>query len=354
MTDAIGAILERLETWISDATGNIKIVERALLGMEGSYVELLTILALGLLAILPILVPRRHRQRWRTFNQALGVVVFIFVVFTCLGVFGMIRNFHRGLSEIGRENIVALYYCSVPAVILTTSMLFGPAFCGWICPTGALQEWIGALTRPWNDRRKAQGWPFSRWALAGALAIAAVFALWMIRLSVTRLFFIEDASIYWSEILVLITILATLNMTRWDRPLRRLRWVSFALVTAASFLSLRVTSPVHLGFAKVYDPASLLSTVMVIMAALLIPHVWCRYLCPWRSAIAWAGRCSVRTIVHDPSQCLSCGACDRVCGVEAIHNGRIEPDECHFCLKCVDRCPRGALTVKDDWNRPCG
>jgi len=124
-------------TWIERATANIKLVEEGLTGMEGSYVELLTVLALGLLAVVPVVVPRGRRQFLRHLNQVFGIIIFIFVVYTCLGVFGMIRNFHRGLTEIGRENIIALYFCSVPVTIMATSMIFGPAFCGWICPTGA-------------------------------------------------------------------------------------------------------------------------------------------------------------------------------------------------------------------------
>jgi polyferredoxin len=342
-----------IESGLAGFFGNIKLVEKAMMGFEGSYVELLTILALGLLAVLPAVAPPRHRQRWRHLNQLFGVVIFIFVVFTCLGVFGMIRNFHRGLSEIGRENIVALYYCSVPATILVTSLLFGPAFCGWICPTGALQEFTGLLTNTWNRRRKAAGYPFSKGALAMALIIVAIFIGWMIRLSLTRLFFVEDASIYWSEVLVLLVLLLTWNMRRWDAPLRRLRLLSFWIVVGASVMSLRVTSPVHLGFAKVYDPASFLSTVMVILATLVIPRVWCRYLCPWRAAIGWAAARSARHIVLDEKACTKCGECDGECEVDAVEKGVITADECHFCLKCVDRCPQKALSVKDDWRRPC-
>ena len=349
-----GEWIASVEEWFSNAFGNIKIVEKAMMGFDGSYVELLTILALGLLAVLPAVVPARNRQRWRHLNQAFGVLIFIFVIFTCLGVFGMIRNFHRGLSEIGRENIVALYYCSVPATILVTSMLFGPAFCGWICPTGALQELIGTLTRRWNRKRKAQGYPFSRAALVGAMAVIGVFVVWMIHLSRTRMFFVEDASIYWSEVLVLIVLLLAFNMRRWDAPLRKLRLVSFWLVVSASLLSLRVTSPVHLGFAKVYDPASFLSTVMVVLATLVIPRVWCRYLCPWRAAIAWAGKHSVRTIVLDTQACTRCGVCDGACEVDAVVKGNIDAKECHFCMNCVDTCPHHALHVEDDWRRPCG
>lgn len=339
--------------WFGDlferAVANIKLLDQAMNGLEGSYVELLTVLALGLLAVIPVIVPERHRQRYRTANQLFGIAIFIFVIYTCLGVFGMIRNFHRGLSEIGRENIVALYYCSVPVTILVTSMIFGPTFCGWICPTGALQEFIGKVFDRWHCGRKRSGYPFSGKMLAMTLAVAAIFLGWMAYLSATRVFFVEDASIYWSEVLVILLFLLTWRMSQWDARLRRLRVLSFAIIVAASIASLRITSPVHFGFNKVYDPASVLATVMVVLAALVVPHVWCRYLCPWREAIAWAGKHSARRIETDAGKCTHCGKCAEVCGVDAVADGQVNRRECHMCLKCVDNCPTKAIALKEDW-----
>jgi polyferredoxin len=338
----LGDLLER-------AVASIKVLDQALNGLEGSYVELLTVLALGLLAVVPVIVPERHRQRYRLANQIFGIVIFIFVIYTCLGVFGMIRNFHRGLSEIGRENIVALYYCSVPATVLVTAMIFGPTFCGWICPTGALQEFTGRLFGKWHCRRKRSGYRFSGKMLAMALAVAAVFLGWMAYLSATRVFFAEDASIYWSEVLVILLLVLVWRMGRWDGRLRRLRVLSFAIIVIAAVAGVRITSPVHFGFSKVYDPASLLATVMVVLAALVVPHVWCRYLCPWREAIAWAARHSVRRLETDATKCTHCGRCAEVCGVDAVADGRVDAHECHLCLKCVDNCPAKAITLKEDW-----
>lgn len=345
------SLTDNFEAWLGGFFGNIKLVEKALLGLEGSYVELLTILSLGLLAVLPTLVPERRRQTWRMLNQIFGIVIFIFVVFTCLGVFGMVRNFFRGMNEIGRENIIALYYCSVPVTVLVTSMLFGPAFCGWICPTGALQEFAGRLTRRWTVRRKMEGNRFSWGFLAMAGFAALVFILWVWRLARTRTFFVEDSSIYWSEALVLLLFLLAFKMKDWDGRLRRLRVVSFWIIVAGAIAGIRITSPVHLGFAKVYDPASLLATIVVVVAALSVPNVWCRYLCPWRCAISWAAKRSVRHISADESKCVKCGKCREVCNVEAVRDGRINAEECHFCMKCVDSCPEKVFEIKDDWGR---
>ncbi len=341
--------LSAIENKLTGLFGNIKIVEKALLGLEGSYVELLTILSLGLLAVIPVLVPKKHRQFWRHLNQLFGIAIFIFVVFTCLGVFGMIRNFHRGLNEIGRENIIALYYCSVPVTILVTSMLFGPAFCGWICPTGALQEFMGKFTWKWTRKRQKAGYPFSLLALLMTVGVALVFLLWMYRLSVTRMFFVEDSSIYWSEVLIILLFVLSFAMSKWDKKLRRLRVLSFIIIAVGAVMAMRITSPVHFGFAKVYDPASFLATVMVALAALVIPNIWCRYLCPWRCVITWTSRNSVRSIEADESKCTKCGVCTQICHVDAVKDGKIDPEECHFCMKCVDACPEKVFTIKDNW-----
>jgi len=338
-----------LESWLSYLSSHIKWVDQALNGMEGSYFELLTVLSLALLAVIPVVVPEKRRQLFRRINQIFGIIIFVFIVYTCLGVFGMINNFFRGLGEIGHENIIALYFCSVPATVLITSMIFGPTFCGWICPTGAIQEFIGLVCGKWHVQRKRDGYRFSWNYLALTLGIATLFLAWIAWLSVTRLFFVEDASLYWTEILVLILLLLAWRMKEWDGKLRRLRVLSFWVVTVAAFVGIRITSPVHFGFSKVYDPASILATVIVILASLAIPRVWCRYLCPWREALAWASKFSVRRLETDASKCLGCGGCDDVCSVDAVAKGEINQRECHFCMKCVDACPHQAIQVRDQW-----
>ena len=60
MTSWIGQALATLEAYAEAVAANIKLVDQALTGMEGSYVELLTLLALGLLAAVPVVVPARR------------------------------------------------------------------------------------------------------------------------------------------------------------------------------------------------------------------------------------------------------------------------------------------------------
>ncbi len=111
-----------------------------------SYVELASFLAVFLL-VAGAMAVRRHRQIWRHVIQAVSLFVFFFAVSSCLGVFGLIRNALRGLAWVGRDDLRAFYWLGLTAVILALTFQFGAVFCGWICPTGTLQEWMGKLTR---------------------------------------------------------------------------------------------------------------------------------------------------------------------------------------------------------------
>lgn len=46
--------------------------------------------------------------------------------------------------------------------------------------------------------------------------------------------------------------------------------------------------------------------------------------------------------------CISCGACESVCPVEAISEGSeiyvIDPDKCLSCGACADVCPQEAIS----------
>jgi polyferredoxin len=312
-----------------------------------SYIELAAFLAILLLAAAATAV-RARRQTVRRIVQAASLFVFFFVVSSCLGVFGLIRNFYFGLTELGKDDLRAFYYMGLASVVYGLAFATGPIFCGWICPTGTLQEWLGALRtvggwgrgRGDGERRSTAG---RAWIVGITLALFAGFMVVVERVFSSRRPMLEDSAVLWAGALIVVSLFVVIRPDA-DRALKGLRYLSLALIIAFCVAGVTVTSPVHFVFTNVHDWASLLSTVAIMGAALLVSRTWCRYLCPLGALLGTINRCSLTRIERRP-HCTDCGACDAVCTTAAISRGRIDLPACTMCLACVDACPHHALVV---------
>ena len=163
------------------------------------------------------------------------------------------------------------------------------AYCGWLCPFGALQELtnqigrklrIPQITLPWGLHERL--WPVK----------------YMIFLA---LFGASLASLEWGERLSEIEPFKTAIVLRFDRA-----WpfVLFALA--------------------------------LLFAGLFIERFYCRYLCPLGAALAIPARMRMFDWLKRYKECGSpCQTCANECFVQAIHpTGEINPNECLNCLHC--------------------
>ena len=57
-------------------------------------------------------------------------------------------------------------------IVLLLSILFGPVFCGWVCPLGTVQEWVGKLGKKLFRRR------YNHFVPARTRCYPALFAVW--------------------------------------------------------------------------------------------------------------------------------------------------------------------------------
>lgn len=322
----------------------LKVVDSPFLSLDGTGVEMASVLFLFLAVLAATGVARPVRQRVRRVVQAASLLVFFYVVYSCLGVFGMLRNAFHGVTLLGTVYSESFFWMALPVVAASVTVVAGPVFCGWICPTGTLQDvggWIRARLPALGARRASP-------RLAAFVVVVAVFAVLLAWLSSAKELLVEDSSLHFAAGVLVLCFLVVVGSAE-DQALRGLRLVSVVLVLVAAVSRQVITSPTHFAFSSRDDPASALSTLVIVLASLLIGRAFCRYLCPWGYLTGLLNRFGRLRIVRDDRSCDSCNHCARSCAVGAVEVGLVKVDQCQLCHACVDRCPKGALTIEDTW-----
>jgi len=173
------------------------------------------------------------------------------------------------------------------------------SFCSWICPLGAVLEWIGRLGRRvgwvWEPPPRLDG--ALRYVRYGVLAVILVFT-YRIGDLVFRTYdpyyilfsFGNEAVLWWS-------------------------W----MILAAVFVT-----------------------------ALIVRMAWCRYLCPLGAIydlFSWTGL--IKPVIN-PAACTSCGLCEEACpqAIPLVGKTKVRSRDCTNCLECLAACPkRDAIAV---------
>ena len=325
-----------------------KVLETPLVSLDESHVELFSLIILFLLSFVALIVKSRHRQWIRHLVQTISVLVFFYILYSCLGVFGMIRNTMVGISLIGTVFTESFFWMSLPIIVISFTLTSGPYFCGWICPTGSFQE-LSSVIREFISKKinpKNQNNKRIRSSLINLVLLAIFFfgfVAMVFYIGTKKRLFVEDSSLYWASSLIIIVYLVLIKTVK-DEAIRGLRGISFAIIFIAAILQIAIVSPVHFAFANSTDPASALTTLVLVVASLFVSRAWCRYVCPWGYLMGCVHRVS-RLRISKTENCSLCGTCSRICRVEAVNNGVVKLSQCQFCMTCVDKCPDKSLKI---------
>ncbi|MEY8097797.1 4Fe-4S binding protein [Falsihalocynthiibacter sp. S25ZX9] len=174
---------------------------------------------------------------------------------------------------------------------VATALLFWGrgAYCGWLCPFGALQELLNQVARalhipqwtlPWGLHERL--WPLKYMIFLGLFGVSLV--------SIEQAEHLAEVEPFKTAII--------LNFVR--------AWPFVAYVGA------------------------------LLIAGLFVERFFCRYLCPLGAALAIPARLRMFDWLKRYHECGNpCQTCSNQCPVQAIHpTGEINPNECINCLHC--------------------
>jgi len=216
--------------------------------------------------------------------------------------FGGLESLYQFLTTGGFVRRIEPSAMILLAALLILTLVASRGFCGWICPFGSVQEWIGMLGKKVFKRK--------------------------------------------------------FNPTgAWDRYLRYFKYVVLAVVITLTWhlgtLVFRDYDPFlaffHLGNGMNELPWAYAILAVVLAGSLFIERFFCKYACPLGAVLGVLGKVGLTRIERAPADCKGCNLCQKKCHahVDFLSTTTIRDAECNHCMDCVVDCPKpNVLSVR--------
>lgn len=259
------------------------------------------------------------KKRWWWVRSAIQVFFFVLVALTALnetlnnyGIsipfiqkaslhalcpFGGVVSFYQFISNgtlVKKVHESSMVLFGITLVLL---VLVGPVICGWICPLGSIQEWIGKIGKKIFKKRYN-----------------------------------------------------TFVPSKLDKVLRYLRYVVLIWVTYMTIVSGKLIF-------QDYDPyftlfnfwtsevslAGIIILTLTLVLSLFVERPFCKYACPFGAFQGLYNLIRIFPIKRNAATCINCKACDRACpmNIEVSKAQSVRDHQCISCLECTSEvaCP---------------
>ncbi len=301
-------------------------------------------------------------QRLRRISQ-----IFFLLLFLLLLVFTALRAMPGTTSDIHVRGPVRLCFEWDPLVALTNALaghalyrgllwsliilvptlFLGRFFCGWICPMGTLQHFVGSRpSEAKRGKRRIESNRYKRWQtikyvvlLAGLVAAA-----------------FGSMAIGWLDPFSLLVRSIGLSLLPGFNYVVRavltpMESSHVAAIKATGGIIHTVLGAFLLEFRQAYFTQGLFLGVLflaILAMSLRVTRFWCRAICPLGALLGAVSRWSVLGLHKDPERCNNCNRCLLHCqgGDDPIGGAPWRKSECLMCMNCVGSCPDHALVFR--------
>ena len=184
-------------------------------------------------------------------------------------------------------------------IVFLLAILFGPVFCGWICPFGSFQEWLGKIGRKIFKKKYNRFLPYA--------------------------------------------------IDKWLRFLRYLLLAWVVYMTAVSGKLIFADIDPYFALFNFWSGEAAIGGLIilgvVIILSIFVERPFCKYACPYGAVLGIFNLVRIFKIRRNEQTCTNCGACDRACpmNIEISKVKAVLNHQCITCLKCTSEqaCPVG-------------
>ncbi len=306
--------------------------------------------------------------RWRRISQIFFLVLFLgLLIFTALRpvpgatsdihLLAPVRLFFEIDPLIAISNAIAghaLYRgLLLSLVILIPTLFLGRFFCGWICPMGTLQHFVGNM--PSESKRGKQRlesnrykrWQTTKYAVLIAGLVAAAFGSMVLG-------WLDPFSLLVRS--VGLSILPAFNYAV-RAVLAPFEQSHIAFIKSTAELIHSALQIVLLDFRQTRFSQGLVLGILfllILAASLRVTRFWCRSICPLGALLGFVSRWSVLGLHKNPENCNHCNRCLLNCQGGDNPAGGVpwRKAECLMCMNCVGACPSDGLAFRFFRNEP--
>ena len=299
--------------------------------------------------------------------------IFFLLVFLALLVFTSMRPASASSGDIHMRAPVRMFFVLDPLVaisnalathalyrglaysllILLPTLFLGRFFCGWICPMGTLQHFIGSMrSEAKRGKQRIDSNRYKRWqTVKYVVLIAGLVAACFGSMAIGTL---DPFSLLVRSIGLALLPAFNFATRALLFPMEHSHVVAIRNTGETLHTILQATI---LDFRQAHFAQSLVLGIMfllILWASMRITRFWCRAICPLGALLGAISRWSILGLHKDASSCDKCNQCLLHCqgGDDPIGGVRWRKSECLMCMNCVGSCPHSSLQFRFFRNEP--